>query len=407
MTQSPESSQHKSEEVAPVEHRRLSGSPLNFDEWVALLVAFGVLGGIFLWSLRPAGQTGGWLSGLGDNSAGLLQGEAAGKLQGSGKDLAANLGLGTAGGGAGALGETPAGEKTVVIEKEVEVPSGDRPNFGAGGAGLAAGAAGAGLAAAGVAAQAPAVTAEPVPAATPEVPAVPATTALPAATTPAATTPAAATPAEPLVVATEAPETSVPEVPKDSWLYPFATSLKEGDRLGELPTTKTFDINAPVTRAEFASLVSQGQQVEGDAAQAAGQFKDLSAEFWAAPRISGALKTGFMSGYGKLADGSQIFGPTEEIPRYQVLVAIASGLKLSPPDNADEILSKYDTQGMPAWAKGKVAAALAEGLVVNPTDQTKLDPLRPTTRGEATAMLQQALQRQGKVKPVESKVTVN
>lgn len=393
MTQSPESSQHESEEVAPAEHRRLSGSPLNFDEWVALLVAFGVLGGIFLWSLRPAGQTGGWLSGLGDNSAGLLQGEAAGKLQGSGKDLAANLGLGAA--GAGALGETPVGEKTVVIEKEVEVPSRDRPNFGAGGAGLAAGAAGAGLAAAGVAAQAPAVTAEPVPAATPAVPAVPATATQPAAT-----------PAEPLVVATEAPETSVPEVPKDSWLYPFATSLKEGDRLGELPTTKTFDINAPVTRAEFASLVSQGQQVEGDAAQAAGQFKDLSAEFWAAPRISGALETGFMSGYGKLADGSQIFGPAEEIPRYQALVAIASGLKLSPPDNADEILAKYDTQGMPAWAKGKVAAALAEGLVVNPTDQTKLDPLRPTTRGEATAMLQQALQRQGKVKPVESKVTV-
>ena len=412
MTNSPEPPQQ--------DERRSGLSPLDFDEWVALLLAFGILGGIFFWALRPqTKQAGGsWLGGAGGGDAGLLQGNASTFGAKSG-GLGADLGLGNKTEDSSLIAQisgdkdSDAGsDKDYDTDSSIGGPSTFSARRGAGA--LAGAAAGAGLAA-GVAAD---------DATAAETPAAEATTAAAiddadvdaAAGTDVAVTDTTAEapteeapveqPEEPIVVATEAPETSIPEIPEASWLYPFAASLEESDRLGELPTSETFDIDAPVTRAEFASLVSQAEQVEGDAGQAAGKFEDIGEEFWASPRIAGALETGFMSGYGTLPDGRQLFGPAEEIPRYQALVAIASGLQLTPPDDVDGLLSAYDTEGMPDWAKEKVAAALSEGLVINPTDQSKLEPLSATTRGEATAMIQQVLQREGKVTAVESSVTV-
>lgn len=420
MTNSPEPPQQ--------DERRSGVSPLDFDEWVALLLAFGILGGIFFWALRPqTGQTGGsWLGALGNGDAGLLQGDAATLGSNAEGGLGAGLGLGNgaddssfAANISGKQDDADA-DRSYDSDASTGAPSILSARRGTGA--LAGAAAGAGLLAGGAAADDTAAA---------ETPTAEATTAAAIDDSEGAGTDAAdadavvaesdtvidttaeaptETPAtvteEPIVVATEAPETSIPEIAEDSWLYPFAASLEESDRLGELPTAETFDIDAPVTRAEFASLVSQAEQVEGDAGQAAGKFEDIGEAFWASPRIAGALETGFMSGYGTLPDGRQLFGPTEEIPRYQALVAIASGLDLTPPDDVDAVLSAYDTEGMPDWAKEKVAAALSEGLVINPADQTKLEPLRSTTRGEATAMLQQVLQREGKVTAVESSVTV-
>ncbi|NJN29172.1 MAG: S-layer homology domain-containing protein [Synechococcales cyanobacterium RM1_1_8] len=154
-------------------------------------------------------------------------------------------------------------------------------------------------------------------------------------------------------------------------------------------------MDAPITRAEFASLINQAEQANGDAATAASQFTDIEASFWGAQGIAGANAVGFMSGYS--TPQGLVFRPEEQIPRWQVFVTLASGLELAPPADVDGFLSGYDLTGVPNWARAQVAATINAGLAINADRSKGLEGNRPTTRGEATAMLQQVLQRQNKV----------
>ncbi len=398
-------------------------NPLDFDEWVALLVAFGTIGAILFWSMmRPQGGTWNWAKGFGanNNQTGLVGNDGAAQIAAGGKGLMADLGLG---------GEEverttgPIAQPTVKGEADVnaidntfigpQAIPGRRPSgAGLAAAGVAGAAAGIGATAGAPAAETP-VTETPAPlsseAASPTaiVTETPAAVVAPSTETPASpTTTATASPTEsPIVEATDAPELGLPDIPQSSWVYPFAASLKKGDRLGELPNAQKFDVDAPVTRAEFATLISQGEQVQGDAAAAAKEFADIGDTFWAASSIAGAQEAGFMKGY-TVQGGGKVFRHEQQIPRWQVFVAIASGLQLQPPTDVDAVLSKFDTEGIPQWARAQVAATVSEGLVINPKDQTQLEATRPTTRGEAAAMIQQVLERQNKVDKVESKVTV-
>jgi len=385
---------------------------LDSDEWIAILVAFGVIGTIFFWSIRPqtaANGGGGWLSGNGMGLVGDGEGDAAGS------------GLLPETGGAEAIAEvapallgeegskltSPSSTLGAALEDEDKTGLLNRRNAGAA---AVAGAAAAGAAASGA-------TAEPIP-----VPAVPAESPEPAVEANSASPPleeapsdaaqepsdSAQAPAEapPLAVASEDLDTSVPEIPADAWVAPFADSLVAAERFGELPTqTSGFDIDQPVTRAEFAALLNQAEQANGDPAAAAGEFADIDESFWGASGIAGANATGFMSGYST-PDGDLAFRPAEEIPRWQVFVTLASGLNLSIPADPDTVLSSYDITGVPDWAKGQVAATVQEGLAINPNSTTDLEALRSTTRGEATAMIQQVLQRENKVEAVDASAFV-
>ncbi len=385
---------------------------LEADEWIAILVAFGVIGSIFFWSLRPqsAANGGGW---LGRGDVGLV-GEAN-SADGNDATIAIATGNGEAkvetdldkasvevAGNTGKLSSPSANLGNALGDKDSGVsllPSrGQVAGVAAAGGAIAAGAA-SGTDAAEVPTEAAVTTEATIP--TPE----------PEATPPEATTPETAPPeteaAAPLQVASEALDTSVPEVAADSWVAPFAQSLTEAERFGALPTpdgtgeaAAAFDIDAPVTRAEFAALINEAEQANGDAAIAASEFDDIDETFWAAQGIAGASNAGFMSGYA--TDSGLAFRPGEQIPRWQVFVTLASGLNLTSPEDPDAILNGYNIEGVPDWAKGQVAATLQEGLVVNPNSTTDLEATRPATRGEATAMLQLVLEREGKVEPVDA-----
>ncbi len=377
------------------------GKSLEADEWIAILVAFGVIGTIFFWSLRPqtAANGGGGLLGRGD--VGLVgdvdstegDGEAI-ALAPTGEDKAdADVDVApVAVSGTGGKLSSPSSSLSSAIGDK-----GNNASLLPSKGGLGAAAAGGAIAAAGAASGADAAVETPDAAVTTE------------ASIPTPEPEAAA----PLTVASEALDTSVPEVADDSWVAPFAQSLTEAERFGALPTpdgegeeAAAFEIDAPVTRAEFAALINEAEQANGDAATAAGEFADIEETFWAAQGIAGASSAGFMSGYA--TDSGLAFRPGEQIPRWQVFVTLASGLDLAAPADPDAILSAYDTEGIPDWAKGQVAATIQEGLVINPNSTTDLEAARPTTRGEATAMLQQVLQRQNKVDAVDaSDVIVN
>ena len=129
-------------------------------------------------------------------------------------------------------------------------------------------------------------------------------------------------------------------------------------------------------------------------------FNDISEGNIIAEDVDKAVSTGFMKGYSK-----DEFRPLENIPRYQVLVALATGLDLKPSGDPVTILQGFgDRDSIPNWAISQVAAATEAGLAVNRPDfnLNSLNPETPATRAEVAAMIYQALKQQGKVPAVES-----
>lgn len=193
------------------------------------------------------------------------------------------------------------------------------------------------------------------------------------------------------------------DVAPDYWAFPFVKQMRDKNLVPELARNQEFEPDALITRASMATLVSQA--FDGKPAnENTKEFTDISNQNEIAKDIDKAVSTGFMQGYSE-----DEFKPLENIPRYQVLVTLATGLGLKPSQDADKILQKFgDSSQMPDWAKQQVAAATEAGLVVNPpgTDASSLAPERSATRGEVAAMIHQALVKTQKLKPLNSEYIV-
>ena len=203
-----------------------------------------------------------------------------------------------------------------------------------------------------------------------------------------------------------APPTSTPgqpinflDVPEDYWARPFIQALSARGIVSGF-AGDYFRPDRPVTRAEFAALLqdafdqSPGQGTTG--------FKDISSNFWAVKAIDRATTTGFLKGYP-----GNVFQPQQQIPRAQILVALASGLNLATKSPPSQTLQIYqDAAQIPNYATEKIAAATEAGLVVNYPNPQLLNPGRPATRAEVAAIIHQALVRAGKVEPIQSEYNV-
>ncbi len=155
-----------------------------------------------------------------------------------------------------------------------------------------------------------------------------------------------------------------------------------------------FDPNLPVTRGEYAKMLDRAF-VDRATTQQVLEFKDIPATYARREALDRSVKMGFMTGYSKT-----LFKPDEKIPRYQMQISLAKGMNLKPPANAAGVLSKFtDTKGLPDWAKEKTAAAIDSGLIVKDGQDTKLQPVKATTRGEAATLIYEALVKEGKIKP--------
>ena len=186
------------------------------------------------------------------------------------------------------------------------------------------------------------------------------------------------------------------DVPPDYWARPYIHALASSGVVSGY-VGDYFRPDQTITRAEFAALLQDAfdnQSVPGTT-----KYKDIETNFWGIPAINSATNTGFLQGYP-----GEVFRPTQEIPRVQVLVAIVSGLKLPTPSASQEsVLQAYqDATEIPNYAQGKVAAATAAGLIANYPDRNILAPNRNATRAEVAAIIYQAMVQQGKLKPIES-----
>ncbi len=222
---------------------------------------------------------------------------------------------------------------------------------------------------------------------------------------PPTTTTVVPAPVIPAAPSTEAiPQTTQPldisDVPTDHWAYPFIKAMYDQGYLPDFPSGQ-FQPDQVLTRAELAALLDRAFS-ENPATQSPLNFSDVPDTYWAAEAIDRSVATGFMSGYP-----DNTFAPDRSVPRYEVLVAIATGLKLPPSTTADATLQSFvDSNVMPAWSRDKIAATAEQGLIVNYPSRDQIRPNRAATRAEIVAFLHQALVSQGKLPPVTSEYAV-
>jgi S-layer homology domain len=214
----------------------------------------------------------------------------------------------------------------------------------------------------------------------------------PVAATPA--TPATPTPATPTVESPGQPK-NFTDVPVGFWASPYIEELsKRGVITGF--TDNTFQPDKPVTRAEFASMIQKA--FDQPKVKPTLNFSDIPANYGGAAAIDEAIQTGFMTGYPK-----GVFKPEQPISRLELLLALATGLKL-PLSGADQALANYaDANTVPKWATDKIGAAIAADIVVKDNQPNQLKPKQIGTRADAAALIYQALVKEGKVKALPAK----
>lgn len=200
----------------------------------------------------------------------------------------------------------------------------------------------------------------------------------------------------PLFSATSAfAQTTFNDVPTGYWAQNFIQELASRDIIKGFPDGG-FRPNDPVTRAQFAAMLSKA--VKKAPMRGGVTFVDVDSSYWAASAIQTSYTTGFMSGYP-----GNVFEPTQNIPRVQVLVSLANGLNYSASQAPETILQTYaDASGIPNYARNSVAAATENRLVVNYPNVQFLGPNQSATRAEVAAFIYQSLVRSGQATAIAS-----
>ncbi len=244
----------------------------------------------------------------------------------------------------------------------------------------------------------------------PTVPNVSAAPTAPAVVVPAPTVPTPATPVAPTVtpaapvpptaVTPVAPPVTTPaiafsDVPADYWAAPFIAALAQ--RGGVIGTAgNQFEPERSATRAEYAIELQKLYPLSNT--QSPLSFTDVPADAPALSGIDAAVRGGFLKGY---PEGN--FAPNQPMPRYQLYLSLANGLKLPIPANPEQILAQYsDSSQLPRYALGPIAAATQAGLVIRNPNTKLLEPTRPVTRAEMVASVHQALVSTGQLPAIES-----
>ncbi len=185
------------------------------------------------------------------------------------------------------------------------------------------------------------------------------------------------------------------DVPANYWAQTFIQELASRNIIKGFPDG-SFRPNDPVTRAQFAAILSQAMNKPTTRSNVT--FSDVASNFWAAAAIQKSYTTGFMSGYS-----STTFRPNENISRVQILVSLANGLSYTPTKPADTTLQAYsDSATIPAYARNSVAAATENRMVVNYPNLKLLNPNQTATRAEVAAFIYQALVRSGQIQATSS-----
>lgn len=176
-----------------------------------------------------------------------------------------------------------------------------------------------------------------------------------------------------------------------NWAESFIQALTARNIIQGFPDG-SFRPDEPVTRAQFAAMIRKAFQK--NSTQEVIEFVDVPAYYWAREAIQSAYQMGFLVGYP-----NRVFKPNQNIPRVQVLVALANGLDLSAKPETTAALNTYfqDAAQIPDYARNSVAAAAEKSIVVNYPTVKLLNPNQLATRADVAAFIYQALASSGAV----------
>ena len=174
------------------------------------------------------------------------------------------------------------------------------------------------------------------------------------------------------------------DVPSGYWAKNYIAQLAQRNIVAGF-SDGSFRPQQPVTRSQYAAMVGKAFPITPK--RGAIQFTDVPEYWWASTAIQQAYTTGFLTGY----PGNR-FQPNRNIPREQVLVALANGLNYSVSGSTAETLQYYsDANAISGYARASIAAATQQKIVVNYPNVKFLNPTRTATRADVAAFIYQAL----------------
>ncbi len=174
-----------------------------------------------------------------------------------------------------------------------------------------------------------------------------------------------------------------------NWAEPFIKVLVEKEIIKGYPDG-TFKPDQPITRAEFAALLSKAFPLEPT--RAGRKFKDVSAKNWAAAVIQKAYRGGFLAGYG-----NGTFAPQKNISRIESITSLVNGSKLEPSGTLDLNSVFGDAAQVPSFGQNALIAATQRCIAVSVEyDSSKLPggnfgPNTGATRADVAAYIHQVM----------------
>ena len=174
-----------------------------------------------------------------------------------------------------------------------------------------------------------------------------------------------------------------PDVPESHWASDDINRLTDQCIVVGYPDSY-FKPNKNVSRAEMATMVVKGYNLDDQALTAQGNFPDVPKSHWAYESINKGVGSDMLKGYE-----NGLFGPNGSITRTEALTILSKGINC-PMDKckADEILSRYsDGSQVPTWARECVAKAIDNGALKDEAS-SKIRPNHKATRAEISSMLQ-------------------
>lgn len=174
------------------------------------------------------------------------------------------------------------------------------------------------------------------------------------------------------------------DVPDGYWASCDINTLTDNNVIAGYPD-RTFKPNLPVSRAEMATLVVKGFNLNNDVTCTTDMFKDVPESHWANKTIAKAVSNGLMAGYP-----NNTFKPNQPVSRAEAFTIMAKGINC-PMDEckASDILSQYcDGKDVPNWAKVPVAKVLESGGISEFPNPNKISPNQDASRAEIASMLE-------------------
>jgi|GEM_PF-1205328 hypothetical protein len=198
------------------------------------------------------------------------------------------------------------------------------------------------------------------------------------------------------LIARQGTRVSFRDVASSYWASEFISELAALEIIEGFPDG-TFRPDQPVTKAQFAAMLRRAFEVRD--VRDAVSFRDVSSSYWAYTAIQEAYEMGFLS-----VDEDNEFNPTRSLTRADVLLAIATGLRLSSSNSVDEMLAYYtDVSTLSSAETRNLIAALTEqGIIVNYPETRLLSLNRVATRAEVAVFVYQALFSTGSVVEIDS-----